>query len=63
MLVPVCGLSGGRVAWWQVPVSGCPPDADGEHVEDASSLQPAEQHDDSDDTERVEGKLLAQLVH
>ena len=30
------------------------PDANGKHIEQLSSLQPAEECDDADDTERVE---------
>lgn len=39
------------------------PHADGEHVEQLSTLQPAKEHNDADDTERIEGQLLSQLTH
>ena len=41
----------------------CLPDSDGKHVEDVSALDPAQKHDDADDTERVERKLFAQHTH
>ena len=39
------------------------PNSDGEHVEDVAALDPAQEHDDADDTERVERKLLAEHPH
>ena len=39
------------------------PDANSEHIEDMPALQPPQEHDDSDDTERIEWELFAQLVH
>jgi len=39
------------------------PDADGEHVKQLSTLEPAEEHDDTNDAERVERQLLAQHTH
>lgn len=43
--------------------AGISPDADREHVENAATLQESDQHDASNDAERVERQLLAEDVH
>ena len=39
------------------------PDTNGKHVQDMSSLHPAQEHDDTNDTERIERQLFSKHAH